>query len=354
VECENWDIIAEQEPIVADGTVRVICISKLSISDYCDQKPAERPLAISALTPANGSFLAPGQPTNFRVNLGYSDEFRAIANVEFALTYQDTANQPQTSTQIATLASGNGNDGIWSVALAVPADAALDPTTGTQAAELSIRICDNHGQQTGNPDDTACWTYRNLTYLLRDLPTCTDTAFVFDTTSSMGPILGDVQAAATEIVAQLFAANPNARVAVVEYRDGEFDAFGARTVIPFSTDQSAIVAAINGLGISGGGDLPEFVFSGVTMAVELSWREAEDKAIVLIGDDEAKDPEPLTGYTNESTTAATNAKGIAIYSLPQGSLSSFEALANGTGGRTYPIDGYASTVAAIQAACNLP
>jgi hypothetical protein len=342
--------------LFASGDVRVICIDTDASSDYCDQKPAERPLAISELAPANGSFLPIGETTDFSVQLGYSDELRALTNVTFTLNYRDTANAQKTITETAVLASGNGNNGIWQAPIAVPEDVALDPVTGAQEASLAIRICDNHGEQTGNADDTACWTYRNLTYILRDLPSCTDTALVFDTTGSMGFILGDMKAAATEIVRQLFTAKPNARVAVVEYRDGEVDAFGARTALALSSNQSAIVAAINGLGSEGGGDTPEFVLSGVMAAVNLSWREAEDKVIILIGDAAAKDPEPITGHTTRSVASAATAKGIAIYGLPQGAdaRSSFSHLASGTGGALYPINDYASTVEAIQAACNLP
>ncbi|NJM07491.1 VWA domain-containing protein, partial [Candidatus Gracilibacteria bacterium] len=342
--------------IYANGDVRVICIDKDSSSDYCDQKPAERPLAISALTPANGSFLATGQTTDFSVQLDYSDEFRAMVDVTFIFNYTDQSNNLQRIRQPANLVSGDGNDGVWQASLSIPSDVALDLATGTQFAGLRIEICDNHGEQTGNADDTACWTYRNLRYVLRPLPDCTEAAFVFDTTGSMDGILGNVQSAATEIVSQLLTANPSARVAVVEYRDGEEDSFGASTVLALSNDQTAIVSAINSLSAGGGGDDPEFVLSGVQKAVGLPWSEAGDKVIILIGDASSKDPEPLTGYTANSVASAANAEGIAIYGLPLGASASasFSPLANQTGGALYPIDGYASTVEAIKDACNLP
>ncbi|NJM07490.1 VWA domain-containing protein [Candidatus Gracilibacteria bacterium] len=185
---------------------------------------------------------------------------------------------------------------------------------------------------------------------------CSDTALVFDTTASMDGILGDVQTAATSIVGQLFTINPSARIAVVEYRDSEADAFGARTVLPLSTDQGAIVNAINSLTAQGGGDTPEFVLSGVREAIGLDWFDGQTGTILLIGDAAAKDPEPLSGFTTISTINVALANRLVIHGLPQGSAAaaSFTPLANGTSGSIFSSSDYPTIVQAVTAACSLP
>jgi hypothetical protein len=207
-------------------------------------------------------------------------------------------------------------------------------------------------QVTGRTTGTAA----DDTFRCIDRCPCRNTALVFDTTGSMGLILNDVQAAATEIVRQLFAANPEARVAVVEYRDGEVDAFGARTVLALSNDQKAIVAAINSLSPGGGGDIPEFVLSGVREAIKLGWPQEQNGTILLIGDAPAKIPEPITNYNIASTINAAITNRVIIHGLPQASSAAigFTPLVNGTGGKLFSSEKYPSVAKAITTACSLP
>jgi hypothetical protein len=206
-------------------------------------------------------------------------------------------------------------------------------------------------QVTGRTTGTAL----DDTFRCTDRCPCSDTALVFDTTASMGNVLADMQLAATDIVAQLFTTNPSARVAVVEYRDGESDAFGARTVLDLSTDQGNVIAAINSLFAAGGGDPEEFVLSGVRQAIDLSWAEGQTGTVLLVGDAPGKDPEPLTGFTTTATINAALAKQLIMHGLPQGAgaRDSFTPLVNGTGGLMFDRTAYPTIGEAIAAACSL-
>ncbi|MFC0003612.1 vWA domain-containing protein [Micromonospora siamensis] len=141
--------------------------------------------------------------------------------------------------------------------------------------------------------------------------TANDLAFVIDTTGSMGGSIDAVKASAVSIVNRLASQSSNFRVAVVQYNDPY-----AGVVSGFSSDVSTITAAINSLGASGGGDTPEFTYSGVMSALGLPWRDSANRSMIVIGDAAAKDPEPGTGYTMASVTAAVNQRRIQVGSGP--------------------------------------
>jgi len=127
----------------------------------------------------------------------------------------------------------------------------------------------------------------------------TDFAFVVDTTGSMWDDIDAVKASATGVINALFASNTiDARIGVVSFKD---NTIGEPTtvVLPF-TDQNSFAArktaalnAINSLGASGGGDLPETAFDGLLKALDGTmgeWRAgAGTKRIALFTDAPAKD-----------------------------------------------------------------
>jgi len=142
-----------------------------------------------------------------------------------------------------------------------------------------------------------------------------DLVFAVDTTGSMGPYIGGVKLAATNIMNKLLGST-DARIGLVDYKDlysgCPTDGYAARSDLPFSTDKSAIQAAINSLSASGGCDTPESVYSGLIQAIKYPWRGGVKKEIVLMGDAPPHDPEPVTGYTLRSVVAAARAVDPAV------------------------------------------
>lgn len=127
----------------------------------------------------------------------------------------------------------------------------------------------------------------------------TDFAIVVDQTGSMDDDIDAVKASTTAIINALFADDKiDARVGVVGFRDntiGEttqvFLRFTDQDV--FADRKAAVVAAINSLGASGGGDEPETAFDGLLKALNGDmgeWRQgAGVKRIALFTDASAKD-----------------------------------------------------------------
>ncbi|CAD5942875.1 VWA domain-containing protein [Planktothrix agardhii] len=137
-----------------------------------------------------------------------------------------------------------------------------------------------------------------------------DIAFVIDTTSSMSDDIDEVKARASEIINIVLGEKSDSpdsvspdetnsggsRIAVVGYNDPGTDIF-----LPF-TDQpdieqrkTAALNAINSISVSGGGDFPEVVNTGLIRALSGDagkWRpEADVRRIILFGDAPPKDDE---------------------------------------------------------------
>ena len=147
------------------------------------------------------------------------------------------------------------------------------------------------------------------------IPTALDLMFVIDTTGSMADDIAQVKANIRNIVSETTAKIPDARFGVVEYRDGDSDAFAARTVVSLTDDVSTIEAGVNSLGASGGGDFEEFMLSGIAHALDGDaglWRcKPVEKAIIVMADAPAKDPEPGTGFTKSGLAARANSGDFA-------------------------------------------
>jgi Mg-chelatase subunit ChlD len=116
--------------------------------------------------------------------------------------------------------------------------------------------------------------------------------------------------------------------------------------LDFTTDHDAVVAAVNDLEVGGGADAPESIYSALMRAIQTegftsSWRPEAAKAILLIGDGPAHDPEPNTNYTLADLKAAAEAAGVrvftiaAIHGIPtwdDETIASFADIAAETGG----------------------
>lgn len=119
-----------------------------------------------------------------------------------------------------------------------------------------------------------------------------DVALVIDNTSSMEDDIAAVLAASSDIAACVLADGNEGRIAIVTYNDP-----GTAVVLAFSNDPAAVRSALAGIRVSGGGDEPEHVYSGIATASRLDWRTGVQKEIILFGDAPPKDPEPGTGLT---------------------------------------------------------
>lgn len=115
-----------------------------------------------------------------------------------------------------------------------------------------------------------------------------DVVIVFDSTGSMGSILLETRTRIRQLMGVLTYLVPNARVALVTYRDTkEFDPVDYEYTTkakPFTTDVKTIEAWLRGVEALGGGDIPEAVYQGLDSAMTLKWNEKAHKVIILFGD----------------------------------------------------------------------
>ena len=188
-----------------------------------------------------------------------------------------------------------------------------------------------------------------------------DLIFTIDTTGSMWDDIDNVKADASAIVDEVLSDIPNARIAVVDYRDFPVDPYGGagdypfNDVLSFSTDKPTIVAAIQGLTLGWGADWRESVYSALMHSIDSTslggWRGSDQaaKVIILMGDAPPHDPEPFTGYTLSSVvTAAENADPVIIYPVQiGGTVEKFEELADQTGGKAFTAENAGEVVDAI-------
>lgn len=111
-----------------------------------------------------------------------------------------------------------------------------------------------------------------------------DIVFVVDTTASMYDEIQHVRWALNDLVDALSKTNPDWTAALVEYRDVD-DAFSARLAVPLTDDKNVIVAGVDALRVSGGGDYCEHVHAGLGVALDdVAWRQDAERRIILIGD----------------------------------------------------------------------
>ena len=144
-----------------------------------------------------------------------------------------------------------------------------------------------------------------------------DVCFVVDTTNSMEDDIDNVVEHMEAILAQLSDKAESYRVALVDYRDfsertGNDGDYPARVQLKFTDSEEEITRAIERLDLGYGGDDEETVYSALMTALELDWREDATKAVIILGDAAALDPEPETGYTFDDVTRALIDGGVSI------------------------------------------
>ena len=145
-----------------------------------------------------------------------------------------------------------------------------------------------------------------------------DLCFVVDTTGSMGDDIANARENMKGILTTLSEKTENYRVAIVDYRDfptrsgcASYD-YPSKVHLGFTNSVDAIQTGIDSLELGNGGDIPETVYSGLMEAVGLEWRERAKKVIIVLGDAQPLDPEPVTGYTMDDVLCALKTKKIGI------------------------------------------
>ena len=115
-----------------------------------------------------------------------------------------------------------------------------------------------------------------------------DVVFVFDSTTSMEGMIGNVKGNIRRMIAVLHALVPECRLGVVTYRD-RGSAYVTRRG-PLTDDRDTVLRFVNsiavGIGKNAAGveDWPEQMLQGLSDAVHGDWRPRARKAIIIIGD----------------------------------------------------------------------
>ena len=162
-----------------------------------------------------------------------------------------------------------------------------------------------------------------------------DLGFVFDTTGSMSSHIANAKSEASDLAQAWIDLFPTGRVGLVEFKD-QGDPFVSRVDLGLTGDVPAFQSAVNALTASGGGDTPEAALSGAMTALnQLDWHNGATKVLVVITDAPGKDPEPVTGFTTQSTVQrALEIDPVAVYTVNVANLAEvtnfFTPLANGT------------------------
>ncbi|MCX7016585.1 MAG: hypothetical protein NTW86_29180 [Candidatus Sumerlaeota bacterium] len=207
-----------------------------------------------------------------------------------------------------------------------------------------------------------------------------DLVFCIDTSLAMADGVKALKDGAQAIAEGVARRNPDARVAVVDFRDFPNAPYGApgdyavRDVLPFTGGHSAAAAALASLTTAGGGDVPQSVYSALLHCIQGGtlggWRSGEDvmRAIVLIGNAPPHDPEPFTNYTLADIASAAapaaapaplqadETNRVRVYSIAVGTnaaaAASFQALADATSGAFFQVDAAKDLVGPIAQAVN--
>src|SRR5207244_12981958 len=113
------------------------------------------------------------------------------------------------------------------------------------------------------------------------------------------------------------------RVAIVGYRDHS-DGDELLEVHDFDADLARVGKAVQGLGVSGGGDAPEAVYAGLQACVKLKWARGSYRVIVLVGDapphavgapgDAYAKGDP-TGFNLDDMANALETEGLFVHAL---------------------------------------
>lgn len=161
-----------------------------------------------------------------------------------------------------------------------------------------------------------------------------DVVFVIDATGSMGDEIEQVkshlQSTARSITSGL--PRPDVRFGIVVYRDRE-DTEHTR-MVPFTRNVDAVQSELASIQAIGGGDTPEDVDAGLTLAIqEMAWDPAAAHLLFLVGDAAPKD----YGVDRQALLRRAREREIRIHSIQASGMDVegaryFASLSNATGG----------------------
>lgn len=172
-----------------------------------------------------------------------------------------------------------------------------------------------------------------------------DLVFCVDLTSSMSGFIAAAKQHMTKLL-EAFAPQLHGglRVAIVGYRD-HCDGDKLLEVYPLEADLAKVAQSIAKLAVSGGGDAPEAVYTGLDACLALAWAPGSYRVILLVGDAPphgvgcAGDslPKDPTGYTIDDMANKLETEGVFVHALsmrPGDALlaTSFQRLSISTGG----------------------
>ena len=187
-----------------------------------------------------------------------------------------------------------------------------------------------------------------------------DVAIVLDATGSMKDDIEAVRDNINNIIDKVRGKSETVRVAVVTYKDFP-QHYGAETDYPaqveqaFTEDINTVKDKIGKIVVSGGGDNPETVYSGLDAAfTQLKWRDGVKKVALVYGDAVPKDPEPETNFTwKDMADKAYALDPVEIYAIDSGEMMSsvnMQKLVKQSGGMATNISNANQAADAITAA----
>ncbi len=172
-----------------------------------------------------------------------------------------------------------------------------------------------------------------------------DLVFCIDLTSSMSGFITAAKRHMTQLLEEVASGlHGGLRVGIVGYRD-HCDGDKLLEVYKLEGDLAKVTKSIDKLSVSGGGDTPEAVYTGLDACLALAWAPSSYRVILLVGDAPphgvgcAGDSLPIdpTGYTIDDMANKLEAEGVFVHALsmqPRDALlaTSFKRLSISTGG----------------------
>ena len=154
------------------------------------------------------------------------------------------------------------------------------------------------------------------TMLEKEIGKSLDIVICLDTTNSMTKFIDPLRASLIPMLRELLGGFTSFRIGMVLYKD--YNDIYLTRVIPFTTDFSRFQRELNGIRVTGGGDIPEAVYEALyDGATRFTW-EAESRIMILIGD---APPHPTSRgrITKEMVDNAVTERGIMVHAmiLPQ-------------------------------------
>lgn len=150
------------------------------------------------------------------------------------------------------------------------------------------------------------------------VPPAPDIVFLADTTGSMDPALANVRNNLPSIMAEVRAAQPNARFGVAEYKEQADGPRVFRVNTPVTDEDAAVLnGAQEWLYNVGGGGQPQtdFVNAHFQLATgAVAYRPSGSRVIAWFGD--ARSNDPSVGHTLADTVNALRANGIRVVAVP--------------------------------------